>query len=172
MIIRPETQADIEDIFLVNKLAFSGRDAEGRLVDAIRMTEHFIPELSLVAEQDGRIVGHILFSRIQVVSPRRQLDALALAPMAVLPDYQGRGIGSALVQQGLEECRRLGHAVVIVLGHPGFYPRFGFSAEQAHSLECPFGPAGPAWMALELVPGALQGVSGKVIYPAAFMDVS
>ncbi len=171
MKIRPETPADRAEIFSANQLAFGGRDAEGRLVDAIRTTEYFIPELSLVAEQDGKIVGHILFSRIQIAGPHGQMDALALAPMAVLPKYQGRGIGSALVHHGLEACKRLGHTIVIVLGQPGFYPRFGFSVEMARSLDCPFGEAGDAWMALELVPGALQGVSGKVIYPPAFNEV-
>jgi putative acetyltransferase len=169
--IRPETPADADAIYLVNKQAFDGREAEPRLVDSIRRSEGFIPELSLVAEQNDQIIGHILFSRIHIQSENVQLPGLALAPMAVLPEYQGQGIGSALVKHGLEECNRLGHAWIIVLGHPAYYPRFGFASELAKSLECPFGDCGNAWMALELIPGALKGVRGKVIYPPAFYHV-
>jgi len=170
-IIRPETPADAEAIYSVNKQAFDGREAEPRLVDTIRKSDGFIPELSLVVEKNDRIVGHILFSRIQIQSENVQLLGLALAPIAVLPEYQGQGIGSALVKRGLEECKRLGYAWIIVLGHPAYYARFGFAPELAKSLECPFGDCGDAWMALELTPGALEGVRGKVIYPPAFDHV-
>lgn len=167
-VIRPESPADAAAIYTVNKQAFDGREAEPRLVDSIRETEGYIPELSLVAEQNDRITGHILFSRIQIQSENVQLPGLALAPMAVLPEYQGQGTGSALVKRGLEECKRLAHAWIIVLGHPAYYTRFGFAPELAKSLECPFGDCGNAWMALELIPGALKGVRGIVIYPPAF----
>jgi len=171
MLIRPETPADIPAIYAVNQLAFDGGEAEPRLVDTIRLSDDFIPELSLVAEADGRVIGHILFSRIHIQTEAGAIPALSLAPMAVLPEYQNRGIGSMLVRGGLEESRRLGHAIVIVLGHPNYYPRFGFSAGMAQTLECPYGDAGPAWMALELIPGALHGVRGKVVYPPAFDGV-
>jgi putative acetyltransferase len=166
--IRPETPADAVAIHSVNKQAFDGREAEPRLVDAIRQSDGYISELSLLAEENDQIIGHILFSRIHIQSENEQLPALALAPMAVLPGYQKQGIGSALVRHGLEECKRLGHTIIIVLGHPAYYPRFGFTPELAKSLECPFGDCGNAWMALELIPGALDGVRGKIIYPAAF----
>ncbi|MEO8356655.1 MAG: N-acetyltransferase [Chloroflexota bacterium] len=171
IIIRQETPADIAAIHAVNKQAFDGRKAEACLVDAIRKTENFIPKLSLVAEDNGQILGHILFSRIYIETVSGTVPAIALAPMAVLPKYQKRGIGSALVKCGLDECRNLGHATVIVLGHPTYYPRFGFSAVLAKSLECPFGNCGDAWMALELLPNALQDVHGKVVYPPAFHGV-
>lgn len=169
--IRPENPADIADIYSVNKLAFEGSDAEPQLVNAIRISDGFIPELSLVAEQNGQIIGHILLSRIYIETGDRKLPALALAPMAVLPEYQKQGVGSELVKHGLEECKRLGHAIVIVLGHPAYYPRFGFSAGLAESLECPYGDVGDAWMALELIPDALENVRGRVVYPSAFDDV-
>lgn len=169
--IRPAVAADYPAVYAANQQAFDGREAEPRLVEAIRKTENFIPELEWVAEENGRIVGHILFSRIHIETESGQIPAIALAPMAVLPEYQKRGIGSALVQRGLEECKRLGHAIVIVLGHPAYYPRFGFSAALAKSLECPYGDCGEAWMALELIPGALHGVRGKVVYPPAFEGV-
>jgi putative acetyltransferase len=171
LLIRPETTADISAIREVNKLAFDGRDAEPGLVAAIRASTSFIPELSLVAENNGGIIGHILFSRIHIQSGKEQIPALALAPMAVVPEYQKQGVGSRLVKHGLQECRRLGHKIVIVLGHPAYYPRFGFSHRLAEFLDCPFGNCGDAWMALELVEGTLQGIRGKVVYPSAFNNV-
>lgn len=170
-IIRQETRSDITAIHAVNKQAFDNREAEPGLVKAIRNSKNFIKGLSLVAEEDGQIVGHILFSRIHIETENRQVSALALAPMAVLPEHQKQGIGSKLVKSGLAECKRLGHAIVIVLGHTAYYPRFGFSATSAKSLECPFGDCGDAWMALELVPDALQAISGKVVYPPTFNGI-
>jgi putative acetyltransferase len=169
--IRPETQADKAAVYWINKRAFNGRDTEPALVDAVRDLDNFIPELSLVAEQNGQIVGHILFSHINIETENGQASAIALAPMAVLPEYQKQGIGSALVLRGLEECKRLGYTIVIVLGHTTYYPRFGFSAALAKSLECPYGDCGEAWMAMELVPGALNGVFGRVVYPSVFDGV-
>jgi putative acetyltransferase len=171
MLIRPETPTDIPLIYAVNQLAFDGRQEEPDLVDAIRLSDDFIPELSIVAEDNGRVVGHILFSRIHIQIVKGPIPAISLAPLAVLPEYQNQGIGSALVRHGLAECQRLGHAIVIVLGHPGYYPRFGFSTQLAQALECPFGDAGDAWMALELIPGALDGVRGRVVFPPAFDGV-
>jgi putative acetyltransferase len=170
-IIRPETPADYPAVYEVNKLAFDGRHAEPRLVEVIRSTGDFIPELSLVAEEAGEVVGHILFSPLVVETEDERLVGISLAPMAVHPSHQNRGIGSDLVRHGIEKVRELGYPLIIVLGHPGFYPRFGFSAELARSLTCPFGECGEAWMALELKPGALQGVQWKVVYPLAFKDV-
>lgn len=169
--IRPETPTDAAAIYAVHQQAFAGREAEPGLVDAIRNSTGFIPELSLVAEQNSQIVGHILISRIHIQTENGPLPALALAPLAVLPEYQQQGIGSALVQHGLQECERLAHAVVIVLGSPTYYPRFGFSAALANSLECPYGDCGEAWMALEIIPAALDGVRGRVVYPPAFAGV-
>jgi putative acetyltransferase len=171
IVIRPESPADAAAIHEVNHKAFEGSEAEPNLVDALRQTEDFIPELSLVAEENGKIVGHILFSSIHILSAGDQIAALSLAPMAVLPEQQNRGIGSALVRRGLKECQRLGHRIVLVLGHPGYYPRFGFSAKLAQPLGCPYGEPGDAWMALELVPGVLDGVEGTVVYPPAFEGV-
>jgi putative acetyltransferase len=171
MLIRPETPADIPAIYALNQQAFDGRTAEPDLVDALRREPDFIPPLSLVAEEDGRILGHILFSPIHIQTAAGPLPAISLAPLAVLPEFQRRGIGSALVHHGPAECRRLGHAIVIVLGHPAYYPRFGFSPQLARALESPYADVGDAWMALELIPGALAGVRGKVIYPPYFEGV-
>jgi putative acetyltransferase len=168
--IRQQGLQDEQAVHQVNALAFE-REEEARLVEAIRTAPDSIPELSLVAVLDDRIVGHILFSPITIQTPEASLPAISLAPLAVLPEYQGQGIGSALVRTGIEECRRLGHRIIIVLGHPGYYPRFGFSTALARDLVCPFGEVGEAWMALELQPGALNGVLGAVRYPPCFEGV-
>ena len=164
IIIRAETAADLDAIRHVNRLAF-GQDDEARLVDALRDGGYV--RASLVAEQGGKVVGHILFSDLPIMTEAGGVPALALAPMAVLPEFQRQGIGSALVRRGLDECRRLGHQIVVVVGHPHFCPRFGFSPKLASALASPFG-GGDSWMAVELVPGALDGVAGRVDYPPPF----
>lgn len=163
--IRPETPEGQKAIWHVNQAAFNG-EAEANLVDALR--DGGYADVSLVAEIDDKIVGHILFSRISINISVGTVEAVSLAPMAVHPSHQRRGIGSRLVGVGLEACRERGHKIVVVLGHPDFYPRFGFSAELARPLENPFGD-GEAWMAMELVPGTLSCVKGRVEYPPPFM---
>ncbi len=164
LVVRPESTADHEAVRHVNRLAF-GQDDEARLVDALR--EGGFVRVSLVAEQGGRVVGHILFSDLPILTGAGTVAALALAPMAVLPEFQRQGIGSALVRRGLEACRQQGHRVVVVLGHSHFYPRFGFSAKLTAHLESPFSGS-DSFMAAELVPGALDGVVGRVQYPPPF----
>jgi len=161
---RAETAADLDAIRHVNRLAFE-QDAEARLVDALR--EGGFVQLSLIAEQASQVVGHILFSDLPIITVAGTVPALALAPMAVLPGFQRQGISSALVRKGLEECRQRGHRIVVVLGHPDYYPRFGFSPKLAASLDFPFSGR-EAFMTLELVPGALNGVAGRVQYPPPF----
>ena len=170
MIIRPEKPQDYEAIRRVNLLAF-GQEDEARLVEALRRSDAFIPGLSLVAEEEGRIVGHILFTRIHIKSEIRSVEALALAPMCVLPEMQRRGIGSALVEIGLEQCAELGHRLVIVVGHPHFYPRFGFRPAAESGIQAPFPVPSEAFMALALVPDALSWASGLVVYPPEFSGV-
>jgi putative acetyltransferase len=106
-------------------------------------------------------------SRVTIVTKVGTVDGLSLAPMAVLPSHQRQGIGSRLVEVGRQVCQERGHRIVVVLGHPEFYPRFGSSAELARRLESPFG-GGEAWMALELLPRSLAGVEGRVEYPPPF----
>jgi putative acetyltransferase len=161
--IRTETADDCDAIRRVNREAFGGED-EARLVDALRAGGHV--RLSLVAELDGQVVGHVLFSELAIVNETRSVPALALAPMAVLPAHQNQRIGAALIRAGLEMCRERGHHIVIVLGHKGYYPRFGFSAKLALPLESIY--AGESLMALELTPDALRGVMGRVVYAPPF----
>ena len=173
--IRAERPADHPAIREINVLAFDNRPNEAGLVEAIRRDPAFIAALSLVAElteQPGAVlVGHILFSPIAIETPQGRVPAISLAPMAVRPGYQNQGIGSALVRQGLEACRQHGQRIAIVLGHLGFYPRFGFAPASRWGLTSPWPEAGDAFMAMELAPGALDGVRGKVIYPAYFDGV-
>ncbi|HTS51359.1 MAG TPA: N-acetyltransferase [Bryobacteraceae bacterium] len=163
LFIRDEQPGDREQVRKVNETAF-GRSDEADLID--RLLAEGAVLLSLVAEVDGQIVGHILFSRMTVETEQGPLAAVSLAPMAVLPEQQGRHVGSQLVLCGLARLRDQGERIVIVLGHPHYYPRFGFSCEKARHLASPFPPE--AFMALELADGALAGVHGAVRYPAAF----
>jgi putative acetyltransferase len=122
--------------------------------------------LSLVAESDGFVVGHILFSRMSIETPDGTIPAVALAPMAVSPRYQRQGIGGRLVRRGLDTLKDRAERIVIVVGHAAYYPRFGFSAASAAGLESPF--PSDVFMAVELSPGALAQVRGRVRYPEAF----
>ncbi|MCP4787012.1 MAG: N-acetyltransferase [Fuerstiella sp.] len=162
--MRPEADEDRQAVRELNQSAFGGND-EASLVDQLR--DGGLVVASLVALTKGQIVGHILFSRISILTDDVPVSAVSLAPMAVLPGHQRMGIGSDLVEAGLRACTEQGDKIVIVLGHPGFYPRFGFSAELAQPLVSPFG-GGEAWMALELEPGALAGVAGRVEYSPPF----
>lgn len=165
--IRPEHPEYITNIDEITRLAFDG-EAEAELIKAVRGSDYFIPELSLVAVENNRVVGHILFSPVKIESSEKSVEALALAPMAVLPGSQKRGIGTMLVRQGLAACTKRGYTIVIVVGHPEYYPQFGFKPARACGLEAPFEVQDDAFMACELVPGALENVRGMVKYSPAF----
>jgi putative acetyltransferase len=164
-VLRFENAADIPSIHEVVLTAF-GRDAEANLVDALRRSNSLT--LSVVAELEARVVGHIGYSPIVIGDGH---EALALAPLAVVPDFQCQGIGTALVRWSLEECRRQGHRLVIVLGEPGYYGRFGFSPAAASHIECPFPVPSEAFMMLELVPNSAVGCRGVVRYCREFEAV-
>jgi putative acetyltransferase len=171
MIIRPEKKKDYKAIHKVNELAFGGR-GEADLIYDLRSTDGFIPELSLVAIQNQEVIGHILFSPIVIKTKKRITSALALAPMAVLPEFQNKGVGTKLAVRGLNDCRRLGHRIVVVIGHPGYYPRFGFLPARERGLNVPFPVPDEAFMVLELVPGAIKTAQGEIIYPPPFQKMS
>jgi putative acetyltransferase len=162
-VIREETPGDCEAIRNLNRLAFGGNE-EAELVDRLRSTGFVV--VSLIAIENEEIMGHIVFSKVPIETDQGVIEAVSLAPMAVHPKYQRQGIGSALVRKGLDVCRERGKTIVVVLGHPQYYPRFGFSAELAKNLDSPF--SGDAWMALQLRKGALDNVNGTVRYPEAF----
>jgi putative acetyltransferase len=163
LLVRDEKPCDQEQVRKVNEAAF-GRSDEADLIDRLRIEGAVL--LSLVAEVGDQIIGHILFSRITVETAQGSISAVSLAPMAVLPDHQGRKVGSQMVRHGLAQLCDRGECIVIVLGHKRYYPRFGFSSEKARYLASPFPPE--AFMALELCDGALAGIRGAVRYPSAF----
>ena len=165
--IRMETPADVAAIREVNEAAFAS-PAEADLVDALRQGPEQL--VSLVAELRGRVVGHVLLSPVSLAGSM-DLPLMGLGPMAVLPTHQRRGIGSALLLQALDQCRDRGCRAVVVLGHPAYYPRFGFVTASRHGLRCEYDVPDEAFMVLELVRGALEGLTGEVIYNEAFRDV-
>jgi len=167
MIVRAECPSDRAGIRHIHELAFEQLN-EADLVDAIRQSPEFVPELSLVAEEKGLLVGHILFSLVEVTVGDRSTPTLALAPLAVLPSHQRQGVGAKLTVEGIERARQQGFRSVVVLGHPTYYPRFGFRPAEEFGILPPWGEPCEALMVLELVPGGLQGVRGTVNYPPAF----
>ena len=168
MNIRDERTGDESAIFAVNEAAF-GRPDEARLVDALRGAGAAI--VSLVAEIDGEIVGYVLFSDVTLDPPRPVVDLVGLAPVAVQPGLQRGGIGSALIEEGLRRCGRLGYGAAVLLGHPSYYPRFGFLPAHRFGLRCEFPSPPEAFMAIELAPGGLEGEPALVRYHPAFSGI-
>lgn len=167
--IRPETRDDYAAITGLNDLAFE-QETEGKLVEKLRETKEFIPALSLVAQIEGEIVGHILFYPIKIDTGDSSVSTLALAPMSVRPEYQRMGIGGKLVRAGIKSARELGHKSVIVIGHPEYYPKFGFKPASGWGIKPPFAVPDNAFLALELEVDALNNVKGTVKYPEAFNE--
>lgn len=172
--IRQETAADYERVNAIVKAAFASAEysdqSEHLLVQRLRQSDAFIPELSLVAEQDGVLLGHILLTRIKVVDDGQETPSLALAPVSVLPSHQGKGIGAALIKAAHERARALGHGSVILLGHENYYPRFGYRPTAEYGIRLPFEAPAENCMLIELQEGSLAGVSGVVEYSAPFME--
>ncbi|WP_376694932.1 GNAT family N-acetyltransferase [Wenzhouxiangella sp. EGI_FJ10305] len=164
VVIARERASDIPMIHAVHAEAFE-TDAEARLVDRLR--EQAEPFLSLVARFGDVVVGHVLFTPARLAG-KGKAGLLGLAPMAVLPAFQRRGIGGRLIEQGLSAARDLGARGVVVLGHADYYPKFGFQPAAEFDLSNEFGAPAENFMALELVPGGLAEVSGRVHYHPAF----
>src|SRR5262245_37909563 len=164
MIVRKEEPGDFDAVRIVNERAF-GQPDEARIVNALR---GLADAISLVALVDDQVAGHILFTPVTIDDADPRLSASGLAPMAVLPEFQRRGIGSALVNAGLDACRAAGHDLVVVLGHPGFYPKFGFAAAAAHGLRCEYPVPPEAFMVIELRPKSLLRARGLVRYRPEF----
>lgn len=172
MIIRPEREGDFTAIHEVVRLAFEAEEMsdhqEHILVERLRQTEDFIAELSLVCEIDQHIVGYILFSSIKIVGHQKETQSLALAPVAVLPAYQRRGIGSKLIEIGHKQALQLGFTSVVVLGHAKYYPKFGYQKASNFGIHLPFDVPDENCMVIELEEHALQHCAGVVHYPEAF----
>jgi putative acetyltransferase len=168
MIFREEKPEDVAAIRRLNDLAF-GETGEGELVDTLRQREAIV--LSMVAEDQGKILGHILFTTVTIRNTEEDFTALGIGPMAVLPDHQRQSIGSRLMEAALKKCRELGHEIVIVLGHPEFYPRFGFVTGRTFGISCEFEVPDEAFMVLELCENALRGRCGVVSYHEEFNEL-
>ena len=167
-IIRPETSADLAAIRYINQAAFDGA-AEADLIERLRERDKLT--LSLVAELEGQLVGHIAFSPVVVEANPAGVAVVGLAPLAVWPGHQRIGIGSLLVKTGLAECRVVGYDAIVVLGHPDYYPRFGFVPASRFDLRCEYDVPDEVYMALELRAGALGECNGLVHYQAEFNEV-
>jgi putative acetyltransferase len=167
--IRPEQPADIPAIREINEAVF-GQPAEADLVDALRAAGKVT--LSLVALEDQEIVGYILFTPAVIETPRGNLPALGLAPLAVTPLLQRRGIGSQLMRTGIEQCRKLGHERLVVVGHPEYYRRFDFVRANKYGLRCEYDVPVENFMALELKPDAFANCAGLVRYAPEFKGVA
>ena len=167
MNIRAETDKDKTTIYNINQSAFE-TSAEAELV--VKLCEQVNPIISLVAEEDGKVVGHILFTPVSLIN-HTELKIMGLAPMAVLPEYQRKGIGAALVQAGLDQCKKIGFGAVVVLGHKSYYSRFGFTPAAHVGLSCEYDVPDEAFMCLELQKDYLNNASGKIKYHPAFKNV-
>lgn len=167
MLIRAEKECDQESVRAINLSAFES-STEADLVDALRQEAH--PVISIVAEENGEIIGHIMFSPVSL-SGHPNLKLMGLAPMAIAPAHQKKGAGSALVRAGLDQCRQLGFVAVVVLGHPEYYPRFGFSPASQFGIDSEYDVPEDVFMAMELQPNALSRKPGTVRYHPAFSNV-
>lgn len=168
MNIREEQPSDITQIWKVNSEAFETEN-EANLVNALRNSG--CSYISLVAETENNVVGHILFTPVELTGNENELKIIGLAPMAVLSRYRKKGIGSKLVKAGLERCKSLGYDAVVVLGHPGYYPKFGFVPSVEYGIRSEYEVPKDVFMILELVTGSLKNQEGLIKYNEAFNSV-
>lgn len=174
LILRQENAQDYEAVFQLVEAAFKempfSDGTEQHLVNRLRLSDAFIPELSIVAEQDGQIVGHILLSKIEIQNDEKVFPALSLAPVSVLPAFHNRGIGSQLIHKAHDIARSLGHELVLLIGHASYYPRFGYEIASKYNIRFPFDIADEHCMVCSLTTNGLEGVQGMVEYPKAFYE--
>jgi len=171
--IRKETPSDYQCVIELTEKAFETLEIsehnEGQLVDKLRKAPTFVDELSLVAELNGQVVGHILFTPIIIDKEEKQFQSLILAPVSVLPEFQKIGIGGQLIVAGHQKAKELGFQSAILLGHPQYYPRFGYQAASSFGIKTQITlPSDDVFMAVELSEGGLKDVSGMVIFPPEF----
>lgn len=174
MNIRKEENKDYKSVFNLIENAFKDEiytdHKEQFLVERLRKSESFVPELSLLAEIDGEIVGYVLLTKIKIVNNDLQKTALALAPIAVLKKYQGKGIGGKLILEAHQRAKELGFDSVILLGHEKYYPKFGYKMTKNYGIKLPFEVPDENCMLIELTENALKDVSGTVAYPKEFYE--
>lgn len=174
MILRQEKHEDCIEVHDLIVTAFSDMaesdHTEQFLVKRLQNSPDFIPELSIVAEIEDKIVGYILLSKIKVENKDSEFSSLALAPVAVLKDFQNKGIGSALILYAHEKAKKLGFGSIILLGHENYYPKFGYQKASLFHIKLPFEVPDENCMAIELQENALKNVSGTVVYPKEFFE--
>ncbi|GCB34274.1 N-acetyltransferase [Bacteroides faecalis] len=172
--IRQEQENDYKAVYELIELAFRNMEesdhSEHFLVERLRKSEAFIPELSLVAEKDGEIIGHILMTKVEIVSAVKATTTLALAPVAVLPKYQGQGVGGTLICEVHKRATELGYGSAVLLGHKDYYPKFGYKKAIDFGIEFPFEVPYEYCMVIELLPNALKNVQGVVKYSKPFIN--
>ena len=162
MNVRFEQPGDIEKIRIVHLEAFE-TEAEANLVNSLRNSG--IELISLVAEEDKKVIGHILFSPVTIDG---DIKIMGLAPMAVLPVWQRKGVGAQLMNMGLKKCQKAGYGLVVLLGHPDYYPRFGFMPSVNFGIKSEYDVPPEVFMVKELKKGALKGITGTVKYHQVF----
>ncbi len=172
--IRQEVQADYQIVFDLIEQAFRNEMMSNKkeqfLVERLRKSDGFIPELSIIATTNNKIVGYILLTKIIIATNTESITSLALAPVAVLPAFQKKGIGGRLIEEAHGIATELGYKSVILLGHEKYYPRFGYQPLHHFNISLPFEAPKENCMAIELVPDALKNKKGKVIYPREFFE--
>ena len=172
--LRQENEKDYKSVFQLIEKAFEHEEysdhKEQFLVERLRKSNAFIPELSIVAELENKIIGHILLTKLEIKNDSESFESLALAPVSVLPEFQGKGIGSKLILQSHKTAKDLGYKSIILLGHQDYYPRFGYELCEKYNIEMPFDVPAENCMVIVLVENGLAGVSGKVVYPPAFFE--
>ncbi len=174
LVIRQEEPRDYTTVFQIIETAFKTMEyssgTEQFIVEKLRKSDAFIPELSLVAEQEGELVGHIILTKIKIDNGTKLFDALTLGPVAVWPKLHGQGIGSQLIKEAHKIAKSLGHEIIILLGHKDYYPRFGYELTNKYGIQLPFDSPPENCMVIGLNPNSLEGVSGKVIYSKPFLE--
>lgn len=174
MNIREERPEDYPFVFDLIEKAFNKEQysdhKEQFLVERLRQSNAFVPELSLVCEAETKVIGYILLTEIKIKSGDDEIKSLALAPVAVLPEFQGRGIGGKLIETAHQKAKDLGYQSIILLGHEKYYPRFGYRLAEEFGITLPFNAPKENCMAIELQPNSLKNTPGEVVYPKEFFE--
>ncbi len=172
IIIRQEKNSDYQKVFDLTKQAFASLEIsnhdEQYLVERLRKSSAFIPELSLVAEFNGKVVGHIMLTKIKIANEKQRFDSLVLAPVSVLLEFQNKGIGGKLIEEAHLKAKELGYKSIVLIGHENYYPKFGYELTSKYGIKLSFDAPEKNCMVIELVKDGLKGVNGVTEFPKEF----